>query len=66
MAHRCGGDGVIMLTIVELRVQAPGTYLLVDHSLGRVVRGAVGALEVEGPGPRLVGTSGGGNDANDC
>jgi len=36
-------------TIVELTVDVPGTYLLVDHSLSRLVRGAVGALEVEGP-----------------
>ncbi|MBI3325093.1 MAG: nitrite reductase, copper-containing [Nitrospinae bacterium] len=37
-------------TIVELTVQVPGTYLLVDHSLSRLVRGAVGALVVEAGG----------------
>jgi len=36
-------------TIVELTFQVPGTYLLVDHSLSRLVKGAVGALVVEGP-----------------
>jgi nitrite reductase (NO-forming) len=35
-------------TIVELTPEVPGTYLLVDHSLSRLMRGAVGALEVEG------------------
>ncbi|MBI3330324.1 MAG: nitrite reductase, copper-containing, partial [Nitrospinae bacterium] len=36
-------------TMVEVTVEVPGTYLLVDHSLSRLVRGAVGVLEVEGP-----------------
>jgi len=35
-------------TIVELTLQVPGTYLLVDHSLSRLVKGAVGELVVEG------------------
>ncbi|HXH12426.1 MAG TPA: copper-containing nitrite reductase [Alphaproteobacteria bacterium] len=35
-------------TIVEVTFQVPGTYLLVDHSLSRLVRGAVGELVVEG------------------
>lgn len=36
-------------TIVEFKAQVPGTYILVDHSLGRLKKGAAGYLEVEGP-----------------
>ncbi|MBO0733299.1 MAG: nitrite reductase, copper-containing [Methylocapsa sp.] len=36
-------------TIVEFKAQVPGTYILVDHSLGRLQKGAAGYLEVEGP-----------------
>jgi nitrite reductase (NO-forming) len=36
-------------TIVDFTVDYPGTYILVDHSLGRMTKGAVGMLEVEGP-----------------
>jgi len=35
-------------TIVEFTLDVPGEYLLVDHSLGRVVKGAVGILRVGG------------------
>jgi nitrite reductase (NO-forming) len=35
-------------TVVELTVQVPGKYVLVDHSLGRVLKGAAGILLVEG------------------
>jgi nitrite reductase (NO-forming) len=35
-------------TIVEFKVDYPGTYILVDHSLGRLEKGAAGFLEVEG------------------
>lgn len=35
-------------TIVEFTVDVPGTYVLVDHSLARVERGAWGILEVTG------------------
>lgn len=36
--------------MVELTLEVPGTYLLVDHSLTRAIdRGAVGELVVEGP-----------------
>ena len=37
-------------TIVELKVQHPGSYLLVDHALSRTGKGAVGVLEVTGDG----------------
>lgn len=37
-------------TIVELKVQHPGSYLLVDHALSRTGKGAVGVLEVTGTG----------------
>lgn len=37
-------------TIVELKVQHPGKYLLVDHALSRTGKGAVGLLEVTGEG----------------
>ncbi len=36
-------------TIVEFKVDYPGTYVLVDHSLGRLEKGAAGQLVVEGP-----------------
>jgi len=36
--------------MVEMRVEVPGTYLLVDHSIFRAVnKGAMGMLEVSGP-----------------
>ena len=35
-------------TIVEFKVQHPGSYLLVDHALSRAGKGAVGVLEVTG------------------
>ncbi len=35
-------------TIVEFKLDGPGTYLLVDHSVFRVAKGAVGALAVTG------------------
>jgi nitrite reductase (NO-forming) len=34
--------------IVELRLNAPGTYLLVDHSIFRIDKGAVGQLVAAG------------------
>lgn len=36
-------------TIVDFTVDYPGSYALVDHSLGRMTKGAVGMLDVEGP-----------------
>ena len=37
-------------TIVEFKVDVPGTYIIVDHSLLRVFnKGALGMLKVEGP-----------------
>jgi nitrite reductase (NO-forming) len=36
-------------TIVEFTADYPGTYVLVDHRLGRMTKGAVGMLNVEGP-----------------
>ncbi len=36
-------------SIVEFRVEVPGTYVLVDHSFFRIDRGALGQLVVEGP-----------------
>ncbi|MCC6629503.1 MAG: nitrite reductase, copper-containing [Chloroflexi bacterium] len=39
-------------TMAEFTVEVPGSYTLVDHSLGRMVKGAVGILQVEGePNP---------------
>lgn len=35
-------------TWVDFKVNVPATYLLVDHSLGRLLKGAVGQLVVEG------------------
>jgi nitrite reductase (NO-forming) len=36
-------------TTVEFKVEVPGKYVLVDHSLGRALKGAVGVLQVSGP-----------------
>jgi nitrite reductase (NO-forming) len=35
--------------MVELKLQVPGKYILVDHALSRLERGLVGYLYVEGP-----------------
>jgi nitrite reductase (NO-forming) len=35
-------------TGIDFEVDVPGTYLLVDHSLGRFLKGAAGHLTVEG------------------
>jgi nitrite reductase (NO-forming) len=35
-------------TMVEFKVEVPGNYVLVDHSLGRAMKGAVAILKVEG------------------
>lgn len=41
-------------TIVDLHLDVPGDYKLVDHSLGRLLKGALGTLHVEGsPHPEL-------------
>jgi nitrite reductase (NO-forming) len=37
-------------TIVEFTVDVPGDYVLVDHSLGRVSKGAAATLHVQGAG----------------
>jgi nitrite reductase (NO-forming) len=34
---------------VDITLQVPGRYLLVDHALSRLERGLVGVLQVEGP-----------------
>ena len=36
-------------TMAEFTVDVPGSYVLVDHSLGRLEKGGAGILEVEGP-----------------
>jgi len=36
-------------TMVEFKVEVPGRYILVDHSLSRLERGLAGYLLVEGP-----------------
>jgi nitrite reductase (NO-forming) len=41
-------------TIVDFKVQYPGTYLLVDHALSRVGKGLAAALEVTGPADDAV------------
>jgi nitrite reductase (NO-forming) len=41
--------------IVDFRVDVPGTFILVDHSIFRAFnKGALGMLEVEGPENKLV------------
>lgn len=42
-------------TIVEFKVDVPGAYALVDHSIYRVAKGAIGHLVVEGPeDPKVI------------
>jgi nitrite reductase (NO-forming) len=42
-------------TIVEFKVQVPGTFILVDHSLTRAFnKGALGMLKVAGPEDRVI------------
>ena len=42
--------------MVQLAFQVLGTYMLVDHSLSRVAKGAMGALVGEGPeAPEIYG-----------
>lgn len=36
-------------TVVDLTFQVPGSYIMVDHALSRVDRGAAGIIEVTGP-----------------
>jgi nitrite reductase (NO-forming) len=36
-------------TMVEFTVDVPGNYILVGHSLGRLLKGAAGILTVDGP-----------------
>ncbi len=36
-------------TVVEMTLDVPGRYILVDHALSRAERGLAGLLEVEGP-----------------
>jgi nitrite reductase (NO-forming) len=41
--------------IVDFKVEVPGTYILVDHSLFRAFnKGAIGMLKVEGPADPIV------------
>ncbi|MDP3070530.1 MAG: copper-containing nitrite reductase [Opitutaceae bacterium] len=42
-------------TIVDFKVEVPGTFILVDHSLSRAFnKGALGMLKVEGPENRVI------------
>ncbi|MEO6569787.1 MAG: c-type cytochrome, partial [Opitutaceae bacterium] len=42
-------------TIVEFKVEVPGTFVLVDHSLTRAFnKGALGMLKVDGPTNRII------------
>ena len=36
-------------TVVEFTPREPGTYTIVDHSLGRMEKGAAGQIVVDGP-----------------
>ena len=35
-------------SMAEFKVEVPGTYINVDHSIFRIAKGAVGLLKVEG------------------
>jgi nitrite reductase (NO-forming) len=42
-------------TLVDFKVEAPGTYILVDHALFRTFnKGALGMLKVEGPDAKAI------------
>lgn len=41
-------------SIVEIKFDYPGTYLLVDHALSRAGKGLVGTIEVTGPADPLI------------
>ena len=42
-------------TMVEFKVNVPGTFILVDHSLTRAFnKGALGMIKVEGPANRVI------------
>jgi nitrite reductase (NO-forming) len=44
-------------TVIDMKTEVPGTYLLVDHSLTRLDKGNVGLLKVEGePRPDIIST----------
>lgn len=46
-------------TIVEMKLEVPGTYLLVDHSLSSLLKGAAGQMHVTGePVPWLYTSTG--------
>ena len=36
-------------TVAEFTAREPGTYMIVDHSLGRMEKGAAGQIVVDGP-----------------
>jgi nitrite reductase (NO-forming) len=36
-------------SVVDFKVQVPGDYTLVDHSIFRINKGAIGTLQVKGP-----------------
>jgi nitrite reductase (NO-forming) len=53
-------------TMVEFTTKVPGTYILVDHSLGRLQKGAAGFLDVEGPAnPQIFQSIQAGSTASD-
>lgn len=45
-------------SVVEFELQVPGTYTLLDHSIFRIQRGALGELVVEGPNAPEIYRSG--------
>ena len=52
--------------MVEFKTVVPGRYILVDHSLGRLQKGAVGFLDVEGaPNPQVFQSISAGSVATD-
>ncbi len=52
--------------IVEFKAEVPGRYILVDHSLGRLQKGAAGFLDIEGPpNPRIFQSIKAGSMASD-
>ena len=51
-------------TMVELKLQVPGRYILVDHALARLERGLAGYLFVEGEADPTIFREGGSSDSS--
>ena len=51
-------------TMVELELDVPGRFLLVDHALSRMEKGLLGFLKVDGPENPALFQAGGSSNAH--